>query len=51
LKNLPGTAQFLSTQINSQTDTSKKACWTRKPHPVHTDSKYTVSDKLTNLLN
>jgi hypothetical protein len=34
-----------------QEGTSKKARRTRKPHLVHTDSKYTVPNRLTDLLN
>ncbi len=36
---------------DKQIDASKKARWTRKSHLVYTDSKYTVPDRLTNLLN
>jgi hypothetical protein len=34
-----------------ETDTSKNAHWIWKSHLVHTDSKYTVPDRLTDLLN
>jgi hypothetical protein len=27
----------------------KKPRWTQKPHPIHTDSKYTIPDRLTRL--